>query len=62
MCPSYFADIKFNSDFKKSRANTGLFDLFRKKSTQKEISGQTDWYLVILSAKTYVFEDKLTKN
>ena len=23
--------------------------------------GRTDWYLVILSSKTYVFEDKLTR-
>ena len=28
---------------------------------QKEISSQTDLYLVILSSKTYVFEVKLTK-
>ena len=27
---------------------------------QKEMIGRTDWYLVILSSKTYVFEDKLT--
>ena len=26
----------------------------------KEIISQTDYYLVILSSKTYVFEDKLT--
>ena len=29
--------------------------------TQKEITSQTDLYLVNLSSKTYVFEDKLTK-
>ena len=29
--------------------------------TQKEITSQTDKYLVILSSKTYVFEDKLTE-
>ena len=28
---------------------------------QKEMIGRTDWYLVILSSKTYVFEDKLTR-
>ena len=30
-------------------------------TTQKEIVSQTDQYLVILSSKIYVFEDKLTK-
>ena len=30
--------------------------------TQKEITSQTDWYLVSLSSKIYVFEDKLTKS
>ena len=29
--------------------------------TLKEIISQTDLYLVILSSKTYVFEDKTTK-
>ena len=29
--------------------------------TLKEITSQTYWYLVILSSKTYVFEDKMTK-
>ena len=29
--------------------------------TLKEIISQTDEYLVILSSKTYVFEDKMTK-
>ena len=29
--------------------------------TQKESTSQTDQYLVSLSSKTYVFEDKLTK-
>ena len=29
--------------------------------TQKEITSQTDSYLVILSSKTYVFENNLTK-
>ena len=29
--------------------------------TQKEITSQTDSYLVILSSKTYIFEDRLTK-
>ena len=28
---------------------------------QKERIGRTDWYLVILSSKTYVFEDRLTR-
>ena len=28
---------------------------------QKEMIGRTDWYLVILSSKTYVFEYKLTR-
>ena len=28
------------------------------KRSQKEITSQTDYYLVILSSKTYVFEDK----
>ena len=30
-------------------------------STEKEITSQTDSYLVILSSNKYVFEDKLTK-
>ena len=30
-------------------------------SIQKERNSQTDLYLVILSSKTYVFEDKMTK-
>ena len=29
--------------------------------TQKEKISQTDLYLVILSSKTYVFEDEMTK-
>ena len=29
---------------------------------QKEMIGRTDWYLVILSSKTYVFEDKLSRS
>ena len=29
--------------------------------TQKEITSQTDYYLAILSSKTYVFEDKMTQ-
>ena len=29
--------------------------------TQKEVTSQTDLYLVSLSSKTYVFEDKMTK-
>ena len=29
--------------------------------TLKEINSQTDYYLVRLSSKTYVFEDKMTK-
>ena len=33
-----------------------------QRKTQKEITSQTDdKYLVILSSKTYVFEDKITK-
>ena len=28
---------------------------------KKEIIGRTYWYLVILSSKTYDFEDKLTR-
>ena len=32
-----------------------------KVVTQKEITSQTDKYLVILSSKTYVFESNLTK-
>ena len=27
----------------------------------KDMIGRTDWYLVILSSKTYVFEDKLSR-
>ena len=30
-------------------------------TSQKETTSRTDSYLVILSSKTYVFEDKLTK-
>ena len=33
---------------------------FAKMVTQKEITSHTDKYLVILSSKTYVFEDKLS--
>ena len=28
-----------------------------KLTTQKEITSQTDFYLVLLSSKTYIFED-----
>ena len=36
--------------------------IFRAKlNTQKEITSQTDLYLLNLSSKTYVFEEKLTK-
>ena len=31
------------------------------QATLKEIISQTDYYLVNLSSKTYVFEDKMTK-
>ena len=34
---------------------------FECGGTQKEITSQTDLYLVSLSSKTYVFEDKMTK-
>ena len=34
---------------------------YRVLITQKEITSQTDKHLVILSSKTYGFEDKLTK-
>ena len=37
------------------------FSCLLNKGPQKEISSQTDKYLVILSSKPYVFEDKLTK-
>ena len=30
-------------------------------AAQKEITSQTDEYLVIMSSKTYVFEDNLTE-
>ena len=33
----------------------------RSFTTQKEITSQTDQWIVILSSKTYGFEDKLTK-
>ena len=33
----------------------------RVASSKKEITIQTDQYLVISSSKTYVFEDKMTK-
>ena len=29
--------------------------------TQKEVAGRIDYHLAILSSKTYVFEDKLTR-
>ena len=35
--------------------------LFSDESTQQEITSHTDKYLVNLSSKTFVFEDKLTK-
>ena len=35
--------------------------LEKKLTTKKEITSQTDRYLVILSSKAYVFEGKLTK-
>ena len=31
------------------------------RRAQRELTSQTDLYLVILSSKTYVFEDKMTK-
>ena len=31
------------------------------EGSQKEITSQTDLYIVILSSKRYVFEDKMTK-
>ena len=34
--------------------------LFQKTYSQKEITSQTDKYLVSLSSKTYVFENKLS--
>ena len=34
--------------------------LEKEITTQKEITSQTDKYVVILSSKSYVFEDKLT--
>ena len=39
----------------------GLFITETKFYAQKEITCQTDQYLVILFSKTYVFEDNLTK-
>ena len=36
-------------------------DQIENMYAQKEIISQTDLYLVSLSSKTYVFEDKLTK-
>ena len=46
-------------------ARTGVFSrlssLSIHTSTQKEITIQIDLYLVSLSSKTYVFEDKLIK-
>ena len=38
-----------------------LADCLSHSCTQKEITSQTDLYLVILSSRTYVFEDKMTK-
>ena len=30
-------------------------------TTQREVAGQAGQYLVILSSKTYVFEDRMTR-
>ena len=38
-----------------------LFGDIKVNPTLKEIISQTDWHLVSLSSKTYVFEDKMTK-
>ena len=45
------------------RTNTGSShrEAFKRCHTLKEITSQTDKYLVSLSSKTYVFEDKMTK-
>ena len=40
---------------------TTVFQPYQYDSTPNEITSQTDLYLVILSSKTYVFEDKLIK-
>ena len=47
---------------KKSQKLLPFVEMAKKHvGAQKEITSQTDWYLVILSSKTYVFEDKMTK-
>ena len=51
----------FSDRFRQFSAYFGHPVYFGLSSTQKEIIGQTDLYLVVLSSKTYVFEDKLTK-
>ena len=43
-----------------ARCFQALIALHCKESFTEKITSQTDLYLVILSSKTYVFEDKLT--
>ena len=44
-----------------SHCNTDGYGDIVEIRTQKEITSQTDLHLVILSSKTYVFEEEMTK-
>ena len=46
----------------KYKKNSVILGTICMTSSQKEITSQADYYLVILSSKTYVFEDKLSKH
>ena len=41
--------------------NYCIYESILAIAAQKEITSQTDLYLVIFTSKTYVFEDKMTK-
>ena len=55
MVPKVFEPMKFDCMYDCKNAEM-------LGPVQKDMAGRADWSLVILSSKTYVFEDKLTEN
>ena len=51
----------FFSDIVHTVYITFFSDIVLTVNTQKQVTSKTDLDLIILSSKTYVFEDKLTK-
>ena len=51
----------FFSDIVHTVNITFFSDIVLTVNTQKQVTSKTDLDLIILSSKTYVFEDKLTK-